>query len=92
MVMPPKRKVLVVDDEDHIVELLVMNLRQHGFETCATQDGRLVLKLPCARSLTSFSWITCSRFGRVEVCRLLKQDSRTEPIPVIMLTAKSEKR
>ncbi|PKL12252.1 MAG: DNA-binding response regulator [Spirochaetae bacterium HGW-Spirochaetae-8] len=91
MVLPPKRKVLVVDDEDHIVELLVMNLRQHGFETCATQDGRLVLEVALREKPDLILLdLMLPGLGGLEVCRLLKQDPRTEPIPVIMLTARSE--
>lgn len=89
--MAEKRKVLVVDDEIHIAELLVMNLRQNGYDTCVVANGtdafaRAVAEKPDLILLD----LMLPGIGGLEVCRLLKTDPRTAAIPVIMLTAKSE--
>lgn len=89
--MVERRKVLVVDDEVHIAELLVMNLRQNGYDTCVIDNGAeaMVAALAEKPDLILLD-LMLPGIGGLEVCRLLKSDPRTAPIPVIMLTAKSE--
>ena len=38
-------KVLIVDDDTHIVELIRLNLKNEGFETCTAYDGEKALEL-----------------------------------------------
>jgi DNA-binding response OmpR family regulator len=89
--MTPKRRILVVDDEDHIVELLEMSLRQNGFDTVAVRDGLSVHEAAVAHSpdLILLDLMLPGLAG-LEACRILRQDPQTAAIPVIMLTAKSE--
>ena len=89
--MDEKRKILIVDDESHIIELLEMNLRQHGFCTCSAGDGREVVDLALQEmpDLILLDLMLPGLSG-LEVCRLLKQNEQTTQIPIIMLTAKSE--
>ncbi len=86
-----RRKILVVDDEPHIVELLVMNLRQNGYDYCTAGDGPGAIAKAIAEKpdLVLLDLMLPGMSG-LEVCRLLRQDSRTTRVPVIMLTAKSE--
>ncbi|MFH2113596.1 MAG: response regulator [Spirochaetota bacterium] len=89
--MAEKRKILVVDDEAHIAELLVMNLHQNGYETCVAGNGTDVMPMALAqRPDLILLDLMLPGVGGLEVCRLLKTDQRTAPVPVIMLTAKSE--
>jgi two-component system, OmpR family, alkaline phosphatase synthesis response regulator PhoP len=89
--MAERRKVLVVDDEAHIAELLVMNLRQNGYETCVVDNGTDVIATALAEKPDLILLdLMLPGIGGLEVCRLLKTDPRTAPVPVIMLTAKSE--
>jgi len=89
--MNANRKILVVDDEAHIVELLVMNLKQNGYDTCTASDGREVLEAAvAARPDLVLLDLMLPGLGGLEVCRQLRADPRTSRIPVIMLTAKSE--
>ena len=89
--MAEKRKVLVVDDEAHIAELLVMNLHQNGYETCVAGNGTDAMPMALAeRPDLILLDLMLPGIGGLEVCRLLKTDPRTAPVPVIMLTAKSE--
>ena len=89
--MIANRKILVVDDEAHIVELLVMNLKQNGYDICTASDGREALEAAVtARPDLVLLDLMLPGLGGLEVCRQLRTDPRTTSIPVIMLTAKSE--
>lgn len=89
--MSARKKVLVVDDEPHIVELLAMNLRQNGFDSLSAGDGPSALDAAFAEApdLILLDLMLPGMSG-LEVCRVLRQDPRTARTPVIMLTAKSE--
>jgi DNA-binding response OmpR family regulator len=89
--MADKRKILVVDDEAHIAELLVMNLRQNGYDTCVVGNGTDAMPRALAEKPDLILLdLMLPGVGGLEVCRLLKTDPRTASVPVIMLTAKSE--
>jgi phosphate regulon transcriptional regulator PhoB len=84
-------KILVVDDEPDIVELLKYNLRREGFSVDSAQTGDVALRK--IRS-DDYSLIILDLMlpviSGLEVCRILKRDDRTSRIPIIMLTAKDE--
>jgi DNA-binding response OmpR family regulator len=86
-----RRKILVVDDEPHIVEFLAMSLRQQQMDSIAAFDGQEALQ--SARSEAPDLILLDSMLpgiSGIETCRRLKQDPATARIPVIFLTAKSE--
>ena len=94
---PPQRKInmaskiLIVEDEPDIVELLVYHLNQAGFDTEAVANGRDALKrLRANPPHLILLDLLLPEVDGLEICRLLKQDASTGDIPVIMLTAKSE--
>lgn len=80
------RKVLVVDDEAHIRELICLYLRQAGFETVEADNGCSALELVRseAPSLIILDLMLPERDGW-EVCREVRARSDT---PIIMLTAR----
>src|SRR3989338_91721 len=84
-------KVLIVDDEKNIVEAIRYNLEQAGFRTTTAHDGRRALEL-AQRELPDLITldVMLPEHDGWEVCRLLRQDTRTKRIPVIMLTVKNE--
>ena len=86
-----REKILVIDDEKDIVELVDYNLEKDGHSVIFAYDG--VAGLDLARkelpSLIILDLMLPEMDG-LEVCRYLKQDDRTKSIPIIMLTAKSE--
>ncbi len=83
--------VLIVDDEADILELVGMNLRRAGFETIHAQDGLKALQA-AAKDKPDLIILDLMLPGidGFSVFKKLKKDSRTRPIPVIMLTAKGQ--
>ncbi len=83
-------KILIVEDEPAIRELLALNLRHAGFEPVHAPDAAAARReidaaLP---DLVLLDWMLPDMTG-VEVARRLRADSRTRHLPVIMLTARS---
>ncbi len=84
-------KILVIEDERSLVEVLTANLEREGYEVMVAHDGqdglrRAQLKLP---DLVVLDLMLPGMPG-LEVCRELRQGARTRDIPVIMVTAKTE--
>jgi phosphate regulon transcriptional regulator PhoB len=88
----PNKKILIVEDEPDVVDLLALQLRKAGgFSIATAQDGAEGLKkaraeLPALIVLD----LMLPRMSGLEVCKILKTDSSTHHIPIIMLTAKAE--
>ena len=85
-------KILIVEDEPDIAELLVYNLHQAGFETKTAFNGEDALKHVNIQSpdLILLDLLLPGVDG-LDICRILKNNPATADIPVIMLTAKGEK-
>ncbi|MBR0575558.1 response regulator transcription factor [Proteiniclasticum sp. BAD-10] len=86
-----KDKVLIIDDEEHIVELIKYNLESNGFDTVEAYNGMDGIRLAKAEkpSLILLDLMLPIMDG-LDVCKNLRRDEDTRSIPVIMLTAKSE--
>ena len=87
----PKPKILVIEDERALVEILTANLEREGFEVLTAYDGQdglrqAQLKLP---DLIVLDLMLPLKPG-LEVCRELRNGSRTREIPIVMVTAKGE--
>jgi two-component system phosphate regulon response regulator PhoB len=83
-------KILVVDDEPEAVELVEFNLKQAGFDVAVAADGAEALKK--ARALMPNLIVLDLMLPEVdglEVCKMLRRDSATAKVPIIMLTAKA---
>jgi len=82
-------KILVVDDETYIVELVKFNLEKEGFEVIVAYDGVSALELVKTESPDLIVLdIMLPIMDGLEVCKALKQDENFNTIPIIMLTAK----
>src|SRR6266851_9466055 len=85
-----KSRILVVDDEPDAIELIEFNLKAAGYDVTSAADGDEALKK--ARSVLPHLIILDLMLPGVDglaVCKQLRRDERTAPIPIIMLTAKA---
>jgi two-component system alkaline phosphatase synthesis response regulator PhoP len=82
-------RILVVDDEDHIVQVLSIKLRNAGYEVLTAADGEeafeLALKERPNLVITDFQM---PYMTGLELCRALSQNDKTVNMPVVMLTAR----
>jgi two-component system alkaline phosphatase synthesis response regulator PhoP len=86
-----KQKILAVDDEEDILELLRFNLTKEGFAVVCATSGEEALKSALSNrpDLILLDLLLPGMDG-LEVARRLKHDASTKEIPVIMVTAKGE--
>lgn len=85
----PKESVLVVDDEEDILELVQYNLEKSGFQVTTAENGAEAVER--ARALLPDLVVLdlmLPGLDGFEVCSLLKNDTKTRHIPIVMLTAK----
>lgn len=86
-----KTKLVVIEDEQDILDIITYNLEREGFKVFTAKDGNSGLSMVRKEdpNLVILDLMLPGIDG-IEVCRRLKNDSLTSSIPVIMLTAKSE--
>ena len=81
-------KVLIVDDEKAIVDIVVYNLKKEGYDTIAAGNGAEGLKLAMSENPDLILLdIMMPEMDGLEVCRRIREKSQT---PIIMLTARAE--
>jgi two-component system alkaline phosphatase synthesis response regulator PhoP len=85
-----RERILVVDDEEDLLELVNYNLTKEGYRVTCVASGERALK-EAQTSLPDLIVLDLllPRVDGLELCRLLKSDSKTKHIPIVMLTAKS---
>lgn len=85
------KKILIVEDETNIYELIKFNLETHGFEVDGVQDGALAIEkiLSVLPDLIILDLMLPGKDG-ISICREIRANSIISYIPIIMLTAKSE--
>lgn len=86
-----KPRILVVEDDVHIAELVRYNLEQEGFDVTHCGDGEeaLLRAEEDTPDLIVLDWMLPHVSG-IEVCRQLRRRSATLSIPIIVLTARTE--
>jgi len=86
-----RRKMLVVDDEPDIVELVSYNLKKEGFDVSSASDGEEALGMIKKGDFDFFILdLMLPGLQGMELCRILRNNPKTAQIPIIMLTAKGE--
>lgn len=84
-------KILIVDDEDHIVELLSYNLNNSGYRVISTNNGIDAVEIAKKEEPKLILLdLMIPGIDGLDVCKALRGDSVTKNIAIIMLTAKSE--
>ena len=84
-------RILVVEDEPAIAELLAINLRHAGYEVALAADA-VQAQAAVDRALPDLvllDWMLPGQSG-LALARLWRGDARTRPLPIIMLTARAE--
>ena len=87
----PKERILVVEDDQSILELIEYNLHKEGYGVATADNGEKAIEL-AKRELPQLMILDLMLPGidGLEVCKIIKSDDKTKYIPIIMLTAKSE--
>jgi len=85
------KKILVAEDELDVLNLVATNLKAAGYQVLKAEDGESALEqtrnaLPALVILD----LMLPGMSGLEVCRVLKAESTTRGIPILMLTAKAE--
>lgn len=82
------KKVLIVDDEKNIVDILRFNLKKEGFETLEAYDGEQALEMALSQKPDLILLdVMLPKMDGFTVCRKLREKIAT---PILMLTAKEE--
>jgi DNA-binding response OmpR family regulator len=87
----PGRRVLVVEDEPHIRELVAFHLALEGLQVVEAKDGEEALRL-----IRSQAFDLCvldlmlPRIDGLAVCRAIRRESQNADTPILMLTARRE--
>ncbi len=84
-------RVLIVEDEPAIAELIAVNLRHNGFQPIWSEDGESAQReldavLP---DVILLDWMLPGQSG-LQLARKWRADSRLKPIPILMLTARGD--
>ncbi len=83
-----QHKILIVDDDENICELLRLYLEKDGYETIVANDGEQAVKYATTMSPDLILLdIMLPKLDGWQVCREIR---KTSEVPIIMLTAKSE--
>lgn len=81
-------KILVVDDEKSIVNIIAYNLKKEGYEVICAGDGEVALKLAIEQTPDLILLdIMMPKMDGYEVCRKVREKSS---VPIIMLTARAD--
>lgn len=85
-----KKKILIVDDEPEIVEVLRRFLERKGYEVSVAMDGEEALK-KTRQDLPDFIILDLNlpKLSGEQVCREIRAVESTKRIPIVMLTGKS---
>lgn len=85
------KRVLVVEDEMEIRQLIVMHLRREGFEVDELSDGEQARQVLSTNTydLVILDWMLPSLSG-LEICRWLRKRGNSPTTPVLFVTAKTE--
>jgi len=85
-----EKKILVVDDEIHIVHVVAIKLRNNGYEVITAGNGAEAFELACREKPDIIvTDLQMPVLTGLELVEKLRQNEQTKDIPVIMLTARN---
>lgn len=84
-------KILIVDDEIQLIEMVQMRLEANGYETVTANDGKEgIEKVKSENPDLIILDIMMPLMDGYEVCKILKNDPQYSKIPIIFLSAKAQ--
>jgi two-component system phosphate regulon response regulator PhoB len=87
----PGKKILIIEDERDVVDLLTLSLHKAGFRASTVADGAAGLqKARSEKPALIILDLMLPKMPGLEICKILKSDPATRHIPIMMLTAKAE--
>ncbi|HOE69362.1 MAG TPA: response regulator transcription factor [Candidatus Omnitrophota bacterium] len=82
-------KILIIEDEKNIVELVKFNLEREGFRVLAASRGNTGLEMAIREKPALLILdLMLPEITGIEICKILRQDPKTKALPIVMLTAK----
>lgn len=89
--MDAKKRLLIVDDEPDLADMIKFRLEANGYECLLAHDGQIALELARKeRPDLIILDLMLPKMDGYKVCGLLKKDSRYVNIPIIIFTAKAQ--
>ncbi|MFL5330066.1 MAG: response regulator [Gemmataceae bacterium] len=85
-----KTRVLVIEDERALAEVVTYNLEREGYEVATAHDGHDGLRKATLLPDLIILDLMLPGVGGIEICRSLRAGEHTRRIPILMLTAKAE--
>jgi CheY-like chemotaxis protein len=86
------RKILIVDDEPYILNILDFSLDAEGYNVLKAADGDEALRLALEQSPDLIIMdVMMPRLDGYKTCQRLKEDEKTRDIPVVLLTARNSR-
>src|SRR3954463_8926297 len=84
-------RILIIDDEQDVIDLLSLHLRKAGYALNTATEGATGLRIAREESpALIILYLMLPKMPGLEICKVLKTDATTRNIPVLMLTAKAE--
>jgi len=89
--MPDKKRILIVEDELAMIEMVKMRLEANDYEVLAASDGQSGLEMAKKEKPDLIILdLMLPKMDGYKVCRMLKFDEKYKMIPVIMFTARAQ--
>ena len=86
-----KKKILVIDDEEHILELLKINLEFSGYDTYAYDTGKDVLEIiEKTKPDLILLDLMLPEIDGIEICKRIRRNPKFNKIKLLILSAKSD--
>ncbi|MEN6433827.1 MAG: response regulator [Smithella sp.] len=84
-------KILIVDDEKDIVDIVSYNLEKEGFSIAKAYDGESALQvIKTQKPDLIILDLMLPKMNGLDVCKVVRRNPETSSLPIIMLTAKGE--
>ena len=85
-----QKKILIADDDPAILEVLTLFLEDVGYEVETTYDGRKLQAFEPGSADLLLLDIWLSGWNGRDICRFLKSQKQTRPLPIVLFSANRE--